>query len=230
MGMDVPSKMKSKFRFNVRNKGDGLTLLKSLKTNSVPVVFFDPQYRALLDKMDYGNEGARQGRRAALPAMDERTIEAFFIEIRRVLRPSGHLFMWVDKYTLCEKRYPADLLKRVDLLTWEKSKIGMGYRFRHKSEHLLTFQKPPARAKGKWKDHSIPDVWTTAMEHAEIRAIVTLWFDHVHQKPIGLQTRLIKAVTKAGDLVVDPCAGGYGVMAAARSASRKFLGCDLVVS
>jgi len=51
---------------------DGLTLLKSLENNSVSLVFFDPQYRGVLDKMNYGNEGERQIKRSKLIQMDEK--------------------------------------------------------------------------------------------------------------------------------------------------------------
>jgi DNA modification methylase len=39
--------------------------------------------------------------------------------------------------------------------------------------------------------------------------------------------RLIRATTKAGDLVVDPCAGSYVVLEACRVSGRQFVGCDL---
>ena len=42
--------------------------------------------------------------------------------------------------------------------------------------------------------------------------------------------RLIGAVTEPGDLVVDPAAGSFGVMRAARRLERNFSGCDLVVT
>jgi site-specific DNA-methyltransferase (adenine-specific) len=38
---------------------------------------------------------------------------------------------------------------------------------------------------------------------------------------------LIGAVTLPGDLVVDPAAGGFGVLQAARSLGREFVGCDI---
>src|SRR6266487_5751 len=79
--------------FNTKLKMDGLTLLKSLKNNSVSVVFFDPQYRGVLDKMNYGNEGERQIERSKLIQMNEKKIIAFVREVNRVLKPSGHLFL-----------------------------------------------------------------------------------------------------------------------------------------
>ena len=74
---------------NAENTGDGLKMLKLLKTDSAALVFFDPQYRAIMDKMKYGNEGSRQSERAALPQMTTLQIQEFAAEIMRVLRPSG---------------------------------------------------------------------------------------------------------------------------------------------
>jgi hypothetical protein len=50
---------------------------------------------------------------------------------------------------------------------------------------------------------------------------------HPHVKPIGLITRLIGAVTKPGELVVDPAAGSFVVMRAANQLGREFIGCDI---
>jgi site-specific DNA-methyltransferase (adenine-specific) len=79
--------------FNSPLKMDGLTLLKSLGDDSVSIVFFDPQYRGVLDKMNYGNEGERQIERSKLIQMNERKIISFVREINRVLKPSSHLFL-----------------------------------------------------------------------------------------------------------------------------------------
>jgi hypothetical protein len=50
---------------------------------------------------------------------------------------------------------------------------------------------------------------------------------HPHIKPISLITRLSGAVTKPGDLVVDPAAGGFTVMHVVAEMGRKFIGCDI---
>ena len=41
-------------------RGDALQLLRGLTSGCTPLVFFDPQYRGVLDKLKFGNEGARQ--------------------------------------------------------------------------------------------------------------------------------------------------------------------------
>jgi len=45
---------------NVAHRGDALALLRSLPSGTTPLIFFDPQHRGVLDKLKFGNEGARQ--------------------------------------------------------------------------------------------------------------------------------------------------------------------------
>lgn len=204
-----------------------MTLLRSLKSDSVKLIFFDPQYRQVLDKLKFGNEGKRQKRRAELPQMDEKTIKEFCWQIERVLKPSGYCCFWMDKFTLCNfniDRYFSSAfsfhltaMNKVDLITWDKMRFGMGKRSRRRGEYLLILQKSPVKASATWTDHGIPDVWQEKIANK----------DHVHHKPYELQQRIIEATTKRGDIVVDPCAGSFSVFAAARAAGRCFLGCDI---
>ena len=86
---------------NTRLKMEGRKFLSQLPETSFPVVFFDPQYRGILDKMSYGNEGEKRGRkRTKLPQMSEKVIAEFIQEINKILIPSGHLFLWMDKFHL----------------------------------------------------------------------------------------------------------------------------------
>ena len=216
---------------NQRNRGDGLRLLRSLRSNSVPLIFFDPQYREILDKMSYGNKTKMIGR-LALKQMSSTLIQDFLLEEARVLCPSGHIFWWVDKFMLASGLIPIytfpTKLETVDLITWQKSRIGMGYRTRRNCEYVVVLQKLPTRAKGVWTDKSIPDVWTHQMEIDEIEKNDTrISWRHPHAKPEGLQRRLIEATTRRGQLVVDPTAGGYSVMRSAMACGRQFLGCDV---
>ena len=97
----------SEFKLNQRNKTDGLRLLQALRDESIRIVFFDPQYRGVLDKLSYGNEGKSRGQaRSTLPQMNESTIKAFITEIKRVLKPSGYLFLWIDKFHIIESVKP----------------------------------------------------------------------------------------------------------------------------
>lgn len=200
---------------------DGVELLKQIQDKSLKVTFFDPQYRGILDKLSYGNEGKSRGKdRSDLPQMSEDIIKTFLKEIERVLLPSGYLFLWVDKFHLVEgvNTWISDLnMEIVDLITWNKMKIGMGYRTRRKSEYLLVIQKLPKKAKSTWTLHNIPDVW-------DEKVVKT----HTHSKPIELQKQLILATTNEGDLFCDPASGGFSVFEACKLTNRKFIGGDLV--
>ena len=209
-------------KFNSKQRKDGIVLLGRVADESIPLTFFDPQYRSILDKMKYGNEGEKRGReRSALQQMPVETIQQFIKEIERVLLPSGHLMLWVDKYILCSQLNTliekADKLSVVDMITWNKDRMGMGYRSRRHSEHLVILQKKPVKAKGIWSIHNIPDVWTEKITKK----------NHTHNKPVGLQARLIQATTQEGSVVIDPAAGGYSVMEACKNTNRVFLGCDI---
>lgn len=214
------------FPINTKNCADGIALLAQTGSATAKAAFFDPQYRGVLDKLSYGNEGVNRGQaRCNLPQMSEDVIMEMIKELDRVLLPSSHLFVWIDKFHLCEgiqTWFAGTELDVVDMITWEKiSKqgaplLGMGYRTRRVSEYLVVAQKLPIRAKKCWTDHGIPDVWQEQVTKT-----------HPHSKPIELQKRLIEAVTEPGDLVIDPAAGGFSVLEACRQSDRNFLGCDL---
>ena len=215
------SALASPFLLDAINVADARSLLGAVEPGSVAAVFFDPQYRSVLSHLAFGNEGAKQRERCLLQQMSAEVIGDCLALIGRALRPSGHLFLWSDKFELVEGTMPVKAagLHPVDLLTWDKQRFGLGYRSRRCCEDLVVAQRPPRRVKGAWKDRGIRDVWSEQVVRG----------GHPHGKPVGLLTRLIAAVTEPDDLVMDPCAGGYAVLEAVRNVpGRRFLGCDLV--
>jgi len=88
--------------------------------------------------------------------------------------------LWVDKFHLVEgvKNWFINIpnIEAVDMITWNKMKIGMGYRTRRKCEYLIILQKSPRLAKATWSLHNIPDVWEEKVTKI-----------HAHSKPIELQ-------------------------------------------
>ena len=153
--------------------------------------------------------------------MTDDDIQKFFTEIERILVPNGHVMFWVDKFILLNslKQLTGHTdLQLIDMLTWNKGRMGMGYRTRRKSEYLVIFQKPPIKAKDVWKRRNIPDVWDEKITDRT----------HPHSKPIELQKALIEAVTLENDIVVDPTAGSYSTLVATKATGRNFLGCDLL--
>ncbi len=208
---------------NTRLQMDGLQFLSLLPEDSIPVAFFDPQYRGVLDKLAYGNEGKARGkRRSSLLQMNEATIAEFVRGIDRVLIPSGHLFLWMDKFHLCQgftQWLAGTRLDVVDMVVWDKCRMGMGYRTRRQSEYCVVLQKQPRRAKGVWQIHNITDVWREKKPSSAFP----------HHKPLRLQAALLSAVSAPGDYVIDPAAGSFSVLHACHDVGREFLGCDILV-
>ena len=222
----VPSpnvKIPRGIKLNTRLKMEGLQFLKKWPSEISPVVFFDPQYRGILDKMSYGNEGkTKEKKRSQLRQMSEEVIAGFIKEIDRVLIPSGHLFLWMDKFHLCQgfsAWLKGSALSTVDMIVWNKERVGMGYRSRRVCEYLVVLQKHPKKAKGIWKLHNIPDNWS--------ERIADNGDKNPHKKPVGLQAELITAVSNKGDIVIDPAAGSFSVMESALFVNRNFAGCDV---
>jgi site-specific DNA-methyltransferase (adenine-specific) len=208
---------------NAPQRMDAVELMSRIPDKIAALVCFDPQYRTGLDKLKFGNEGSRQIARYRLPQMTDDVITFLVEEAQRILRPSGHLALWVDKFAIGSGQHLKYLrrsrqLRIVDLICWNKLDIGMGRRARCVSEYLLIAQKDPTKAKGVWTDHRIPDCWPESRNPGR----------HPHAKPHQLTERLIRAVTKKGDIVVDPCAGGYGVLEACQLSGRNFIGGDLL--
>jgi site-specific DNA-methyltransferase (adenine-specific) len=212
------------FARNVAQHGDALELLTSLSAACSPLVIFDPQYRGVMDKLAYGNEGARQKGRCALPQMTDEFIVTCLRAGARVLRPSGYLMLWSDKFNVLEGRHHrpvADVLQTVDLIYWENGLQGLGSRARSRGCYLIVLQKPPIVAKRTWRDRGIRDHWPEKIPNPRSAHL------HPHRKPLGLIKRLIAATTQPGDLVIDPAGGSFVVLQATLELGRDFVGCDL---
>ncbi|KLL03604.1 MAG: adenine-specific DNA methylase [Mycoplasmataceae bacterium CE_OT135] len=149
-------------------------------------------------------------------------IQEFLNEIGRILQPNGFCLLWIAKKKVLNAP-PVNLprqLKVVDFLIWDKSPgLLLGSWFRNQAEFAYLVQKEPFSSKD-FKDRSFGNVYQEKPKVILLRV-------HPHEKPVGLNKRLIEAVTEEGDLVVDPCAGGFGVLRICQATNREFLGSDL---
>jgi site-specific DNA-methyltransferase (adenine-specific) len=107
------------------------------------------------------------------------------------------------------------------LIAWDNLRPGMGKRSRRRGDYLAILQKPPINP-STWTDNGIPSRWVERIVHPRSQ--------HAHKKPIGLISQLIRALSKPGDLIVDPAAGSFVVMRAAYWLKREFIGCDIAYS
>lgn len=115
----------------------------------------------MLDAIDYANEGAHRRGWGQLRAMGEATTAGLVEGVDRALAPSGHLFPRIDTFYFCQDVCACTAVTSlgiVDLLVWDRGRIGMGYCSRRRREHLLVLNKPPRLAKVTGRRHDIPDV------------------------------------------------------------------------
>jgi len=218
---------KTEWPLDTKNVGDALELLRALPSESRNLVFWDAQYRQLLDQERYGNEGVSRGRRRkTFPAMSQEYITECDREIARGLVPSGYCARWVDEFQLLSSLFKIGGLEHVGVVHWDGGRPGMGGRIRSVGGSLVFLQKPPIGVRAK----ILPVKWAT---NPMIRAVhyETIRFPrsaHPHRKPIGLIAEIIQAVTNPGDTVIDPAAGSFVVMDAALGTHRHFLGTDIL--
>ena len=50
---------------------------------------------------------------------------------------------------------------------------------------------------------------------------------HAWQQPLDVVERLVQCFSEPGELVVDPCGGGFTTALACRNLGRRFIGCDV---
>ena len=175
-------------------------------------MFFDPQYEKKPCELKWPT---------AYQTNEQITL--FILEIERILAPNGYLALWISKNVLLECRVQhwltaTNTLKVLDMLIWKKNTVGFGSRFRNQAEFLLLVQKKPWQA--NFTDRSFSNVWSEGIKDKQ----------HPHQKPIELLKKLILALTKPEDLIIDPCAGSFIVLKACQATNRQFLGCDLTIT
>jgi len=201
---------------------DSLGLLGLLGDGVVGMCIYDPQYPKKPGS-SWG-DGSRFRGRFGLPQVSEGDICAVIAELGRVLRPGGHICLWVEKYYVLRRGgidgwYDSGVMEVVDMCVWNKMRMGVGNRFRRYGEYMYVLQKLPLRAKGVWVDRGIPDIWS---ERLLGRCV------HPHVKPVHLLSRVVSCLTVGGDLVCDPAAGSFVVADICVELGRRFVGCDLV--
>ena len=213
---NVKKKKKNNYQWNTKQSGEALELLSNLETNSVSLVFLDPQYEPVKNVLSLNYP---------LYSQSDYQILRILEQIERVLKPSSFCLLWVNKTLLGNDRIPLWLLKTlslkiVDCLVWHKKNyLGLGTWLRSNAEFCFLVQKYPQKGK-VFKNRSFGNVWEENVVPSGKR-----W--HPHQKPRELIKALILATTNEKDLIIDPCAGSFVVLEVCQELNRNFLGVDL---
>lgn len=186
--------------------GDCVTVMAALPAASIDLVLTDPPYGC--------NYRDRAGRRVA---NDNRTdwLEPAFAQVARVMKPDSlcvSFYGWhvVDQFMAA---WRAAGLRPVAHLVFPKryaSRTGT-FEARHEQAYVL--------AKGHPKVPSpIADVLPWAYTGNKL---------HPTQKPLEALSPIIAALTRPGDIVLDPFAGSGSTLVAAQLLGRGYVGIEL---
>ena len=101
---------------------------------------------------------------------------------------------------------------------WDKVNPGLGWRYRRQHEMVMVAHK-----RGKklaWRDESVAVPNVLSIFPSRDR-------QHPNEKPVGLVARFVDAHTQAGELVLDPFAGGGTTLVVAKAMGRRAIGVEV---
>jgi hypothetical protein len=94
---ELMSQGERKFSLNTKQSGEALEILSNLESNSVSLVFLDPQYEPVRNVLSVNYP---------LYSQSDYQILRILEQIERVLKPSSFCLLWVNKTLLGNDRIP----------------------------------------------------------------------------------------------------------------------------
>lgn len=194
--------------------GDSLTVLRQMEPESVDAIITDPPYG-----INYVSPTGARIQNDTAPFI------WFLYDAFRVLKPgsSGRgtlvcFTRWDVQQVFIDAIRLAGFIVKSEVI-WDKIQHGMGDL---KSQFAPSHENIIFAVKGKFSfpGHRPKDLIT----HRKLPGSQMI---HPTEKPVPLLADLITAVTKPGDLILDPFAGSGSTLAAAKKTGRRFTGIEL---
>lgn len=194
--------------------GDSLTVLRQMEPESVDAIITDPPYG-----INYVSPTGARIQNDTAPFI------WFLYDAFRVLEPgsSGRgtlvcFTRWDVQQVFIDAIRLAGFIVKSEVI-WDKIQHGMGDL---KSQFAPSHENIIFAVKGKFSfpGHRPKDLIT----HRKLPGSQMI---HPTEKPVPLLADLITAVTKPGDLILDPFAGSGSTLVAAKKTGRRFTGIEL---
>jgi site-specific DNA-methyltransferase (adenine-specific) len=232
--------------------GDAILWLRTLKSESVDLIFADPPYN--IKKAEWDTFESQE----AYVDWSLKWIE----QAARILKPTGTLYVCGFSEILADIKLPAQrFFKGCRWLVWHyKNKANLGNDWGRSHESVLHLRKskdfafniddvriPYGNHTKKYPDHPQANtsqygngkrkdqLWTPHPRGAKPRDVIEIpttcngmqeKTPHPTQKPEELLRQFVLASSKAGDLIVDPFLGSGTTAVVAEQLQRKWKGCD----
>lgn len=193
---------------------DSLTVLRQMEAESVDAIITDPPY------------GINYHSKTNASVMNDKTPFIWWLyDACRVLKSgdSGRgclvcFTRWDVEQVFIDAMRLAGFIVKSEVI-WDKVCHGMGDT---KAQFAPTHENIIFAVKGKFSfpGHRPKDLIT-------YQKLASSQMVHPTEKPVGLLANLITAVTKPGDLIVDPFAGSGSTLVAAHKTGRRYIGIEL---
>lgn len=227
--------------------GDCLTVLRSMKSNSVNLIFADAPYNI---GKDFGNNNDKWESVQAYVDWCKEWID----ECLRVLHDDGTMyFMTATQHMPYLDVYVSEKYNVLSRIVWTYDSSGVQskkmygslyepilminknekakYIFNHEDilveaktgakRKLIDYRKNPPQP---YSTEKVPgNVW----EFSRVRFKMDEYENHPTQKPESLLERIIKASSNVGDVVLDPFSGSFTTSAVAVRLGRVAIGIDM---
>lgn len=236
-------------------QGDSIEWLKTLKSESVDLIFADPPYN--INKADWDKFDSQ-----------EQYIQwsmQWITEAARVLTKTGTLYICGFSEILADLKHPA--MKHFTACRWlvwhYKNKANLSNDWGRSHESILHFRKskqhtfntddvripygkhtlkypvhPQADSSQYGNNGKRQDIWTPHPKGAKPKDVIEVpttcngmgeTTAHPTQKPEELVRKFILASSNENDLILDPFSGSGTTLVVAEQLNRKWLGCEINV-
>ncbi len=211
-------------------EGDAWKVLPTFPDDHFDQIITDPPYSAVDKQMQTGTTRSRN-QKGGWDFKTRDLDEEIMRELYRVLKPGGHMFVFMPAAGRTMYGDTADYNEKQRQLMmkagfwynrtwiWDKVQIGMGYYGRARHELIFFCSKGKPDNKGGFKrkpnpQHYVHDVLVASRPSPSKKK-------HQTEKPIEIVADILQFGSEEGDLILDPFAGGLGLAEACLKTGRN---------
>lgn len=221
--------------------GDSFKVLKTIKPNSINMIFADPPYFLSGDSITCKSGKMVSVKKAdwdeKIDIKEKHKFNKTWIKLcKNVLKKDGTIWISGTMHNIYSigMALEEEGFKIINNITWRKTNPPPNIScraFTHSTETILWAKKEEKGSKHLFNYNimkemnygkQMKDVWETSL----IKRSEKKYGKHPTQKPVELLRRIILSSTLEGDLILDPFNGSGTTGLVAKELKRKYIGID----
>ena len=190
--------------------------MKDIPDGSIDMIIIDPPYST----PTITGFGRKQVKNVADLSIQETYMKCLKIEFERILKDNAPVFIFCD-----DKYYPSIYRafynwQSVQMVVWDKGKIGMGKPFRKRHELIVYANRETVDYNRSEKITHYPTILNYKVVTKKEKV-------HPAQKPTELLEDLIVGFSNENDTILDCFMGSGSTGVACKNLNRNFIGIEL---